>query len=549
MARSNRYDDLLPFLGDNKDDRGRLALDAMKDNWRQSENQNFRDISITNDDDDEKILNPISILSFCKIGEIQQWAYDIEQKNEYLPENVIKAGLNTIRNYKDNGTRFSHFKYLVIIKFATIKKGDFDITQYPKQWNEATSWTWNKRAVLDSIIEGENNKEFEGNKYFKCNINKYLLQKLYENVGKVSEEKMTKTSKFFTKSEPKLMRDSKNVLRNKITEENVDIGSKHYFNLKENNKCFTTNMASGECTNYIRNCLINQNINECKEFLKKPTYWTIMSKEIETLDPIIALETMKAFDFKMVKDENKKIIPETVASWSANLETKLSGDNAKNNARTIRQNSKIIEYLNSIRHVVMNEPALLNLTRNMVVNPKIESFPIPAKRFTNKYQFRNLTEFSKRIQEIWSRKAMEWKIGSDFSSQLGGSNNMINIIRQRTENDIPYLWQDLSNLIQSTETRLKILDTPLIQNDVLAINNSLNKLKDTEKKLYKTYLYRTKYADLLESGLKDPNNLVTMDNIIKFVNAEERYFVKTSQRQNKTLRMIEMLFEKIEKTL
>ncbi len=117
MARSNRYDDLLPFLGDNKDDRGRLALDAMKDNWTQSENQNFSDISITNDD--EKRLNPISILTFCDINEIKHWAYDIEQRN-VLSDDVITAGLNTIRNYKDNGTRFSHFKYLVIIKFAKI---------------------------------------------------------------------------------------------------------------------------------------------------------------------------------------------------------------------------------------------------------------------------------------------------------------------------------------------------------------------------------------------------------------------------------------------
>ena len=37
MARSTRYNHLLPFLGDKDDMRGRLIIDAMKDNFNQNE--------------------------------------------------------------------------------------------------------------------------------------------------------------------------------------------------------------------------------------------------------------------------------------------------------------------------------------------------------------------------------------------------------------------------------------------------------------------------------------------------------------------------------
>ena len=218
---------------------------------------------------------------------------------------------------------------------------------------------------------------------------------------------MEQLSDFFKIPDQILIRDKNNVLVNHLNE-NVDIGSKHYYNLNKNDDCFTTNMDKLQCTNYFRKCLVNQNIDDCKEFLKSPNYWDIMTQEVSKLDPVIAVETLKAFEFDLETNSNNVIQPESIASWSSKLENRLGGENSKRDAELIRNNDKIMKYLIAIRGVVVGEPALLNMRNNNKAN--VSDSLIPAKRFTSKYKFRAITELKTNIEQQWKNQALNWNM-------------------------------------------------------------------------------------------------------------------------------------------
>jgi flagellar biosynthesis chaperone FliJ len=299
-------------------------------------------------------------------------------------------------------------------------------------------------------------------------------------------------------------------------------------------------MNNLQCTNYFRKCLVNQNIDDCKEFLKSDKYWDIMTKEVSKLDPVIALETIKAFEFDL-ETNNNVVQPETIASWSSKLENKLGGENSKKDAELIRSNDKIMKYLIAIREVVVSEPALLNMRKRDRSN--VSNSPIPAKRFTSKYTYRFVSELKKNVKQQWTNQAINWNMLNN--DQKGGNDSIIESI-EKENLQVPFLWQSLGSLIKNINIKKDENKA-----DLKEIQNNLMKLKDAETKLYKTFWYKKKYVDLINLGYNDGKNSVSMDDIKQFVdkfnNTRNRYLVKVSQRQNKLLTMIEMLAQRIEK--
>ena len=97
MARSTRYNHLLPFLGDKDDMRGRLIIDAMKDNFNQN-GQKKQDIRLKRLEKStgQLILNKMSIIGICDEKEIENYSYDVSQRQ--LNEESEKKGLQTILN-------------------------------------------------------------------------------------------------------------------------------------------------------------------------------------------------------------------------------------------------------------------------------------------------------------------------------------------------------------------------------------------------------------------------------------------------------------------
>ena len=536
MARSTRYDHLLPFLGDKDDMRGRLIIDAMKDNYNQN-GQDMKDIRLkTENNENQLTLNKMTIIGICDEREIENYSYDVYQRS--LDEESKKKGLQTILNLSKN---ISNFEFLFISKFAKIfNKDNKNISNLPNNWNQATNWEWNKNILLDSLVDANQHRQFDGRTDFDCNIDKFLLQRLYENISKESEKKMEEISDFFKIPDQKLHRDENNVLVDEFNN-NVDIGSKHYYNLNKNNDCFTTNMNELQCTNYFRKCLVNQNIDDCKEFLKSDNYWDIMTNEVAKLDPVIALETLKAFEFDLETNSNNVIQPETIESWSSKLENKLGGENSKRDAELIRNNNKIMKYLIAIRGVVVGEPALLNMRKKDRAD--VSNSPIPAKRFTSKYTYRFVSELKNNIKQQWKNQALNWNMLN--MDQKGGDNKSIIDSIEKENLQVPFLWKSLGSLLKNIN-----INKNENKADLNAIQENLKKLRDAETKLYKTFWYKKKYVDLINLGYNDGKNSVSMDDIKQFVDkfndTRNRYLVKVSQRQNKVLTMLEMLAKRIE---
>ena len=175
MARSTRYNHLLPFLGDKNDMRGRLIIDAMKDNFIQND-QDIKDIRLQYEVNGEKKLNKMTIIGICNEEEIENYAYDVSQR--VLDEESKKKGLQTILNLSK---KISTFEFLFIRKFARIfNKDNNDISNIPRNWNQATNWEWNRSILLNSLVDANQHRQFEGRTDFDCNIDKFLLQRLYE---------------------------------------------------------------------------------------------------------------------------------------------------------------------------------------------------------------------------------------------------------------------------------------------------------------------------------------------------------------------------------
>ena len=523
-VRSTRYDNMLVFFGNRLDLRGRLILDSMMDYWRSS----APGVSLPMDNRGD--VNKDTILGQCNQEEVKAFSYDVQQRIKTMDSTIQAAGLSTIKNLDiQNPNNLNVFFVHFIQAFTKVKMENSDVTNVPSKWYKADKWEWKPQKLGAALGTAKQNTKFSGNVEFNCNFD-FILQRLYEKLGNDAKIVIARSNIMVDSQadDPDVVRDYNNVLRNKEGED-VGRGSKNYFQMKQSERCFTTGMPEAQCSNYMKKCLIGQDLGECSAFMKSDNYWNDMVNDVNRMNPVMAQDTLSAFQFDIVEKNGVKL-PESVASWNKNLVKKLQKTKSQDpfdDARVIINNQRLQAYLLAVYAKVVRNPALLNQNlEHMIINEEADTMGIKLKKMHGGNQLKNLINISNVIKTNNDNYAIDANINqikNYLTKQNGGddSNNLV-LYNQWLSNDFAKLHKDINKRLRNNKQKI-------FEEDNIKLKKNINELNDAEQKFYKTKIFKNKYATLLDLyGENDKLNKETLD---KWNETHKKYFMKVDKRQ------------------
>jgi len=304
--------------------------------------------------------------------------------------------------------------------------------------------------------------------------------------------------------------------------------------------CATTGVTSDgalTCQNYLQDCLQGKNIQECARYMQSPNFWKDAQKEVRTMNPLMIIKTLEAFQFPFVTDKDGLKRAVSPGEWLKNA----NGLSAVERV-AIGSNSNLMGYLNMLVDRTNNSPAILNPSVG------INGAPPSGNSRLNKMGIPHLMVrdgINKDLNQwINATRAQTYRVGgfigipnmfSGLTGTLvgGGYNNNLAEFTQRNSENYVGTADMFSKHVDALGQRLQRMGKQIHQGDLAKINQLIESLRNSERKLNKTMLYAEKYARLLEShGLKDNSaHVISMDHLKEFVDQRNKYFDRVSRRQ------------------
>jgi len=345
------------------------------------------------------------------------------------------------------------------------------------------------------------------------------------------------------------------------TEKCVDTSDdKVLASLKEDDKCFGLgvekqatnhhNNTTLTCADYFKDCITNGSVAQCKNFLLEPTFWNVAAKEVDTMIPELAYQTLKSFEFETYDEFSKQARRsfKMVQSWSEWLDACVSKSRlSAHEKQTISQNVKLQEYLNALVKKVNDNPAILNkdyygdkpsdlstVFKGTLLAKRGLTYEAVPKNSSLSSVFRlgNLIQDSQRRAVV----------------SLG--QNILPSVRLILTGGAPSLMQLKADLIQQQynvlKTRLKQLNKDIAPNDEARVKSLIDELRKKELKLNEFIVFAERYADLIQVfGQTDKETSLTIDHLEEFTKARDNYFTKVSRKQNSLMSILQAIADKV----
>lgn len=314
-----------------------------------------------------------------------------------------------------------------------------------------------------------------------------------------------------------------------------------YDHLRKNmdKNCATTGVTDDgaeTCQGYLRDCLQGRNIKECARYMKNPNFWANASNEVRNMNPLMIVKTLEAFNFDnyVGSDGLKRVVNPN--EWLRN-ETTLNNDEKK----AIGSNVNLMGYLSMLVARTNRNPAILNPSTNvkgyMPYQSRANKMGIPPLRVPH--------GFNKELNNwINASRAQTYRVGALFGVPTmfngltgvlagGAYTNNLDEFTKRSSDNYVGTGEMFAKHVEALNYRLHNLGKQIHQGDLTKINQLIDSLKNSERKLNKTMLYAEKYARLLEvHGIKDNSaHVLSMDHLKEFVDQRNKYFDRVNKRQ------------------
>jgi hypothetical protein len=413
---------------------------------------------------------------------------------------------------------------------------------------------------LGALLTNTNRLATDGNvgktTGFSLNVSKYYVSRLYNQISGQADQVVDNLQSFFSETGELLYTRTDDGKLIDGTGKEVGRNSQEFKDLKVNPNCFGTKItgASGShedavCQDYIENCLLGKGIEDCKRFLTDNKYWGSLASEVRKMNPEIALASLKKFGFKSETDNSNGLVSvESVSDWSKNLNNTLNVNDAAN----IRKNAPLMGYLSAVVNVVNSSPDILNNRQvdvNVVQSTGLGKYGIPVKSTNSgNMSAATIVRLNNAVQSHNSSIAVAWGINN---VQSGGGISQIDEIEKKYKNRPKYLSNELKNTYEGFKRRLLAHNKSIDDKDDKHVYKLISELADSERKLYKTMMFSEKYATLLELAPytnQKNQQVLSYDKLKKFVDARNKYFLKTSKRQSTLLMIYEKFAEDIDKS-
>jgi hypothetical protein len=489
-------------------------------------------------------------------------------------------------------SKTSYVRILTMLNYDVLKA-----SVIIKDGSSQDAATWTRKEVASQIgnfkyiIEHNymldvDNDDITSTNMFSYKINKFIVQKWLEAYFASKSGVDVVESAFFSEenesaSNPDFIRDTKGTLlmvdkdangRITGTHTKIDKDSLLALSKEDNNNCLTTGVQeSGNetCASYLQKCLLNGDISKCKDFLRNHNFWPKALEEVRKINPFVALETLKAFQFETEHHTDSQwgtiVKIEQVQSWLGRLQSMKNSNGValltKKEFVDISKNVRLVGYLEMIVQKINNSPAILNRHVNEAVKA-VDENPFMGSHFAklgvkfNPVSTSILSDTQKTIMSTrhkLDRVAISLQLpqlaGLSFPFILrGGSHSKIAVISQRYTEPKTQLWNQINLEYAGLQQRLKASGKEIDANDNKRIEQLINELKVSEKKLYKSILYAEKYADLIEVyGEKDHSTVLSFEHLKQFVDMRNQYFERVTKKQSALTSIIQAVAEAVVK--
>jgi len=447
--------------------------------------------------------------------------------------------------------------------FTTVKTSDhYDGTSGGKKWGDLNSHVNTDAGgtpvagVITMVNElfGSKLANLKNRKFFGYKWTLYLVKMLLKEAA--SELKPTDLDNLFPKDEsagdlPKYYRNAAGELLEIKNGKAVNVESQAEYLEAMNKKCHTTavnDTSNGKtCTDYFKDCLIGQDIEQCKSYLKDKKFWSGMEKEVREMHPTMAHKTLKAFGFKGVHREIKNrsgvkvklIFISSYEDWiqSLKLNTKINPSELTD----ITQNTKLEAYLRALIKLVNENPGIIN--KDYVQDPQNPLQQTSSTTLATKYGLKmnnsNQTTLSdsERLRNLQLDNTSRMRLSLNpllfLSPLVGGAPQQTN------------QWVIFDAQYKALVNQLKAKGKTILPKDDQSVKSLIDNLKHSEIKLHKIMAMTSKYNQLLSAygEIDGTNSPLTLVHLKEFVDKRAAYFEKVASKQRNLISVIQAVSE------
>lgn len=287
-----------------------------------------------------------------------------------------------------------------------------------------------------------------------------------------------------------------------------------------------------KCKDYIGDCLLGQNIDQCNKYFSNYNFWDITQKEINEMNPEMIIITLKKFGFKQYKIYDKVakmelLKVESLNDWLRRLEDIISNSNIRND---VRNNIKLKGYLNGLISVINNNPAILNINfkgnseADLEYNPQQFDYTSLSK-IGLKPQFPTSNSF-KEFELIRSNVNLENKILEDKIMLKGGGSQLASDLIDIEKHTNKYTSFILRETFNNYLTKIKISE-----NDYLFILEKIIELSQREEQIFNAIKILEQYA-LISELLPSGKEVLTLDQMNDIIEKQKKAFIKKKKKED-----------------
>jgi hypothetical protein len=367
---------------------------------------------------------------------------------------------------------------------------------------------------------------------FSVQVDKFTIHRLIESLNglDITSDKGPSVQFFVGSYNTRYARNNKGELVNQKGER-YEEGSVNFNKMTRDDNCFTTQLNVQNpmaCQDYVDKCLLGSDVSDCQQWLTSPNFWTALESEVNKMNPMIAVHTLKKFGFRVKQSGSNKLVEaESYSSWSENLSNNktLTPDQVSN----IRNNVYLSSYLAAVIHLVNFNKDILNKRDPTRLHGK----PNYKYGVNTKAKSADVLRSSTLMRLHNSIVTRNNFINMSYSSNMTGGGNKEITWSDMYEKHPNYIADEMRSYFSAFDRRLNGHNKRLANNDRKLVNDLVNKLADNEAKLYKTISFLEKYTLLLNLFSNDHNKeVLNFDTVQKYVQKRNKYFNKTSKLQN-----------------
>ncbi len=575
---STRYDRYRGILGNSQDMRASLILNSVEDNYRYSGIEGDMRINRLNlhpanfnDDTANKEAN------FLGVADVVL-SYLGELKNLFSNKNLTSDAVAAYRAIKtdvaSSVVASPELLALNILADNLVQEINGQLSYRDNAFENLLT-----KLSLDATKAGYVEKKGikEGSLYFKTfMVGKLALQKFLEATEADNRAKVTPVA---DSSKPQAV-EPENIFFRKVGQPGkiftiaqngeavqVQAGSNIYEQLNPSVQCFGTGLSGNEakCNEYFMKCLAGSEVKSCREFMESSTFWQNAESAVSSMLPDVLLRTLKSFGFqpftsKTSTGRSYSAYP-SAEQWIETLEATLGDDDAAKTVQSVRNNSKLMGYLNMIVTRVNANPGIANPTYvedGPAFNPNAFAGTLGAKYGVRGKAFAPRKNFARAPPAPSAVSALENTV-VNFMSPLGISYGIMPVgtafgqmggaweFDVSTEKNLPLqVSGHLDSMYESILENLQGGGKDLDAGDQQTIKKMVNELNVLENKLFKSASYVQGYEDLLAVN-QQGGGIISESNLEKFTAKRNDYFNRVNAKYQSIFPIFSKLAEACEK--